>query len=128
MTTPFVPTPDDARAAQLQLDLLRAQAGRLPVRLAEVLDGLLQDLAAGRAVQVITLEEEISTQEAAELLNVSRPYLVKLVESGALPHRKVGPRRRLHLQDVLAYRARLDAQRQAALQALADDLQDLGLD
>ena len=61
----------------------------------------LQDLAAGRAVQVITLEEEISTQQAAELLNVSRPYLVKLVESGALPHRKVGPRRQLHLEDVL---------------------------
>ena len=128
MTAPFIPTPDDTQAAQLQLDLLRAQAGRVPVRLAEVLDHLLQDLAAGRAVQVITLEEEISTQQAAELLNVSRPYLVKLVESGALPHRKVGPRRRLHLEDVLTFRARLDAQRQAALQALADDLQELGLD
>ena len=128
MTAPFIPTADDTQAAQLQLDLLRAQAGRVPVRLAEVLDHLLQDLAAGRAVQVITLEEEISTQQAAELLNVSRPYLVKLVESGALPHRKVGPRRRLHLEDVLTYRARLDMQRQAALQALADDLQELGLD
>ena len=88
----------------------------------------LQDLAAGRAVQVITLEEEISTQQAAELLNVSRPYHVKLVESGALPHRKVGPRRQLHLEDVLTYQARLDMQRHAALQALADDLQELGLD
>lgn len=128
MTAPFIPTPDDTQAAQLQLDLLRAQAGRVPVRLAKVLDHLLQDLAAGRAVQVITLEEEISTQQAAELLNVSRPYLVKLVESGALPHRKVGPRRRLYLEDVLTYRAGLDTQRQAALQALADDLQELGLD
>ncbi|GGJ78982.1 hypothetical protein GCM10008939_23550 [Deinococcus aquiradiocola] len=128
MTAPFIPTADDTQAAQLQLDLLRAQTDRLPVRLAEVLGGLLEDLAAGRAVQVITLEEEITTQQAAELLNVSRPYLVKLVESGALPHRKVGPRRRLHLEDVLAFRARLDMQRQAALQALADDLQELGLD
>ena len=64
MTTPFIPTPDDTQAAQLQLDMLRAQAGRLPVRLAEVLDGLLQDLAAGRAVQVVTLESEIGTQQA----------------------------------------------------------------
>ena len=128
MTVPFVPSLDDTQAAQLQLDLLRAQAGRLPVRLAEVLDGLLQDLAAGRAVQVVTLESEIGTQQAADLLNVSRPYLVKLVESGTLPHRKVGPRRRLHLEDVLTYRAGLDAQRQSALQALADDLQELGLD
>ena len=108
MTAPFVPTPDDTQAAQLQLDLLRAQAGRLPVRLAEVLGGLLEDLAAGRAVQVITLKDEIGTQQAAELLNVSRPYLVKLVETGALPHRKVGPRRRLHLEDVLSFRARMD--------------------
>ena len=128
MTTPFIPTLDDTQAAQQQLDMLRAQAGRLPARLAEVLDGLLQDLAAGRAVQVVTLESEIGTQQAADLLNVSRPYLVKLVESGALPHRKVGPRRRLHLEDVLTFRARLDTQRQAALQALADDLQELSLD
>jgi len=128
MTVPFIPTPEDIQAAQLQLDLLRAQAGRLPVRLAEVLGGLLQDLSAGRAVQVITLEEEIGTQQAAELLNVSRPYLVKLVESGTLPHRKVGPRRRLYLQDVLTYRAGLDTQRQTTLQALTNDPQDLRLD
>lgn len=128
VTAPFVPTPDDTHAAQLQLDMLRAQAGRLPARLAAVMDHLLQDLAAGKAVHVVTLESEISTQQAADLLNVSRPYLVKLVESGALPHRKVGPRRRLYLEDVLSYRAGLEARRQSALQALADELQDLGLD
>ena len=50
------------------------------------------------------------------------------VEEGTLPHRKVGPRRRLYLEDVLAYKARLDTQRQQALQALAGDLQALGLD
>ena len=79
-------------------------------------------------MQLVPLGAEITTQQAADLLNVSRPYLVKVVEAGELPHRKVGPRRRLYLTDVLAYRARLDTQRQQALQALADDLQDLGLD
>ena len=78
-------------------------------------------------MHVIPLAEEISTQQAADLLGVSRPYLVKLVESGKLPHRKVGPRRRLHLEDVLAYRTQLEAVRRDALQALADDLQELGL-
>lgn len=97
-------------------------------RLAELLEDLLSQLAAGRAVQVLSLEPEISTQQAANLLGVSRPYLVKLVEAGELPHRKVGPRRRLHLEDVLAYRARLDQTRHDAMQDLADDLQDLGLD
>lgn len=128
MTTPFLPTPADTEAARTQLEQLRAQTRELPARVTEVLEDLLGSLAAGKAVQVVTLDPEISTQQAADLLNVSRPYLVKLVEQGALPHRKVGPRRRLYLEDVLAYKARLDAQRQQALQALADDLQELGLD
>ncbi|MDV6376576.1 helix-turn-helix domain-containing protein [Deinococcus arenicola] len=132
MTTPFLPTPADTQAARLQLEQLRGPSHTLDSaaspRLAELLEDLLGQLAAGRAVQVLSLEPEISTQQAAELLGVSRPYLVKLVEAGELPHRKVGPRRRLHLQDVLAYRERLEQTRRDALQDLADDLQDLGLD
>lgn len=128
MTTPFLPTPADTQAAQAQLDLLQTQGTQLSPRLNEVLEDLLRQLAAGKAVQVVALDPEIGTQQAADLLNVSRPYLVKLVEEGTLPHRKVGPRRRLYLEDVLAYKARLDAQRQQALLALADDLQELGLD
>ncbi|MGY2896141.1 helix-turn-helix domain-containing protein [Deinococcus sp. UYEF24] len=128
MTVPFLPTPEDTRAARTQLEQLRTQAATMPAHLAGLLTDLLTPLAAGKAVQVTAMETEVTTQQAAELLNVSRPYLVKLVEAGELPHRKVGPRRRLHLEDVLAYKARLDASRAAALQALADDLQDLGLD
>lgn len=128
MTTLFLPTPADTEAARNQLEQLRAQPRPLPARVTEVLEDLLGSLAAGKAVQVVTLDPEISTQQAADLLNVSRPYLVKLVEQGVLPYRKVGPRRRLYLEDVLAYKARLEAQRQQALQALADDLQELGLD
>lgn len=74
------------------------------------------------------VETEVSTQQAADILGVSRPYIVKMLDEGALPYRKVGPRRRLYLDDVMAYKARLDAQRRAALQALADDLQAMGLD
>ena len=132
MTTPFLPTQADTQAAQRQLERMRAQpdtgASATSPRLAELLEDLLGQLAAGRAVQVTALDTEIGTQQAAELLGVSRPYLVKLVEAGELPHRKVGPRRRLHLEDVLAYRTRLDQTRTDAMQDLADDLQDLGLD
>lgn len=126
MTTTVFPTAADRAAAQTQLDQL--DGGALPAQLSEVLQQVLAQLAAGKAVQVVALDPEIGTQQAAELLGVSRPYLVKLVEEGALPHRKIGPRRRLYLEDVLAYRARLEGQRARALQALADDLQDLGLD
>lgn len=89
---------------------------------------LLSQVAEGKAVQLTAVETEVSTQQAAELLGVSRPYLVKMLDEGALPYRKVGPRRRLHLEDVMTYKARLNAQRQRALQALADDLQEMGLD
>ena len=126
MTAPFLPTPEDTRAARAYLEYLQTQTTAMPERLTALLSDVLTSLAAGRAVQVSSLDAEITTQQAAELLNVSRPYVVKLVEAGDLPHRKVGPRRRLHLEDVLAYRARLDASRQAALQALADDLQNMG--
>lgn len=126
MSVPFVPTPAETQDAQRHLQQL--QTTRLPGRLSALLEDLLQQLAAGKAVQVLTLDKEITTQQAADLLNVSRPYLVKLVEAGQLPHRKVGPRRRLYLEDVLAYKAGLDAQRQSALQALADDLQALETD
>ncbi|GAA5502024.1 hypothetical protein Dxin01_01763 [Deinococcus xinjiangensis] len=90
-----------------------------------LLQDVLGPVADGQAIQVIPVQHEISTQEAANLLNVSRPYLVKLLESGELPYRKVGPRRRIHLEDVLAYKLHLDSQRQEALKALADDLQDM---
>jgi excisionase family DNA binding protein len=128
MTLPFLPTPADTQAARAQLEQLRQQADQVPPHLAGLLDDLLTRLAAGQAVQVTPLDAEISTQQAAELLSVSRPYVVKLVEAGELPHRKIGPRRRLALAGVLSYRARLNAGRQEALRALGADLQDLGLD
>lgn len=104
MATPLLPNPSEMEAARLQLERLQSQTGQVPTRLAEVLEDLLGQLAAGKAVQIVTLDPEIGTQQAADLLNVSRPYLVKLVEEGALPHRKVGPRRRLYLEDVLTYK------------------------
>jgi excisionase family DNA binding protein len=127
MTTFLSPTPADQVAAQIQLERLRAQTGQVSTSLTEALESFLGQLAAGKAVQVITLEHEIGTQQAAELLQVSRPYLVKLIEQGVLSHRKVGPRRRLSLDAVLAYKAGLDRQRQTELRALADELQDVGL-
>ena len=80
-------------------------------RLVEVLEGLGQ----GRAVSVVPFEREISTQEAADLLGVSRPYVVKLLEEGRMPFRRVGNRRRVALGEVLAYKRTDDAERREAL-------------
>jgi excisionase family DNA binding protein len=128
MTSPFLPTQADSEAARIQLEQIRSQTIQNSPSLSEIIEELLSKLAQGKAVQVLSLEPEITTQQAAEILNVSRPYIVKLVEEGVIPHRKVGPRRRLYLEDVLAYKARLDAKRQKALQALANDLQEMNLE
>ena len=99
----------------------------LPEGIHALLVSVVENLKAGNGVSVIPLHAELTTVEAARLLNVSRPHLIKQVESGALPHHMVGTHRRLRLADVLAYRDRLDARAEAALAAMAAEAESLGL-
>lgn len=99
----------------------------LPPALARVVAAALAEVADGHAVEVRTVAEELTTQEAADLLGVSRPFVVKLVDEGELPARRVGTHRRLHRGDVLAYRERMRAATADALQELTDEAQALGL-
>ena len=104
-----------------------ASAVELPPEAVSLLAEILDQMARGNAVTLTPLHVEMTTQEAADFLNVSRPYLVGLLEAGRLPHRKVGTRRRVRFQDVLAYKHRVDADRERALDALAAQAQELGL-
>ena len=70
---------------------------------------------------------ELTVAEAAELLNVSRPFVIRLLESGAMPFRKVGTRRRVRLVDVLEYRDRQDAIANAALEEMVRQAEEHGL-
>lgn len=99
----------------------------LPRDIHALLVSIVGNLKAGNGVSVIPLHAELTTVEAAELLNVSRPFLIKQLDAGALPHHLVGTHRRLRLADVLAYRDRLDANANEALSALTQEAEDLGL-
>jgi len=88
-----------------------------------LIDGL-EALAAGRAVSVVLDNEELTTVQAAAMLNVSRPYFIKLLTEGAIPYRRVGTHRRILREDVVNYKSRIDREREAVLDELAAQAQD----
>ncbi|MGB0536664.1 helix-turn-helix domain-containing protein [Alloalcanivorax venustensis] len=96
----------------------------LPRHALELLRNILTEMAQGNSVTIMPVHAEVTTQEAANLLNVSRPHLVKLLEEGAIPFSRVGTHRRIRFQDVMEYRAARTAESEAALQALADQAQE----
>jgi excisionase family DNA binding protein len=100
---------------------------KLPKAAGSLLVEILNELGKGKAVKVLTMDAEISTQQAADLLHVSRPFLINLLERKEIPFHRIGSHRRLRLSDVLAYKKRTDEQRMAALDELTQLSQDFGL-
>lgn len=94
-----------------------AHALELPTSALRLLVDILSELANGNAVKVVTIHAELTTHEAADLPNVSRPHLVKLLEAGHLPFHKTGKHRRVRFSDLLTYKA---AQEQASAAAMGD--------
>ncbi|MBK8094850.1 MAG: helix-turn-helix domain-containing protein [Verrucomicrobiaceae bacterium] len=97
----------------------------VPVGMMQMMIAAVARLAEGKAVAMMPVEEEISPQEAAEILKVSRPYAAKLFDEGAIPSRRVGTHRRALSADVLAYKQREKEARLAVLDELAAEGQRL---
>jgi excisionase family DNA binding protein len=105
-------------------DADQEQPIELPPGAVLLLMDILEAMAAGRGITLIPENAELTTVQAAEVLNVSRPFLIKLLEKKALPCRKVGAHRRIRMEDVMAYKARIDADREAVLDQLVAEAQE----
>jgi excisionase family DNA binding protein len=132
-----VPTPEESKLAGEILEKLSSHLSRarrvdltlssssgavehvpVPERALELLVEILRQTAACNAIAVVPVLQELTTQEAADLMNVSRPFLIALLEKGALPFHKVGSHRRIPLAAVLAFKASADDARDKALDLL----------
>ena len=114
----------DRRAAIIGADGARTE---LPESLYAVLLRAAHELRRGRGVSILPVGLELTTQQAADLVNVSRPFLIRLLEAGQIPYHRVGTHRRIRLDDVLTYRRRRSDERRATLAELAAEAQELGI-
>ncbi len=100
----------------------------LPHSVYDVLVDVINEvLVKGSSVKVMSVDAELTTQQAADLLNVSRPFLIKLLEKGDIDYQKVGTHRRIRLEDLLVYRDQRDAERRRLLGGITSESQELGL-
>ena len=97
----------------------------LPASAVRLLVRLLLEMAEGNAVTLIPIHAEMTTQQAAQLLGVSRPFLIGLLEGGKLKFRKVGTHRRITFRDLIEYKRKIDAERAKVLDELAAQAQKL---
>lgn len=115
------PEQDRARVRMDDEDLI------LPRQAVELLRHVLAEMAQGNGVSILPVHAELTSQQAADVLNVSRPHLIKLLEQGAIPYSKVGTHRRINLANLMEYKRQRDLESEAALQELVDQAQELDM-
>ena len=121
---------DHSRAASIMVtnDEGDQPAVQVPPQALRVIAQVLGAMSERRPIMLMPSQQEVSTVEAANFLNVSRPFVIKEIEQGRLPHRLVGTHRRIAIDDLMQYAQTMRANQKSALQRMADDAHELGLD
>lgn len=121
---------DHSRAAAITLttDSGEHPSVALPPAALKFIGQLLGAMSEGRSVVLTPANREFTTVEAAHFLNVSRPFVIKEIEEGRLSHRMVGTHRRIAFNDLMAYANNMRQKQAAALERMADNARELGLD
>lgn len=114
------------QGSQAQLVGADGKAITIPESVYQVLRQVVHAMALGQAISIAPQEQEMTTQQAADILNVSRPYLIKLLEQGEIPCIKVGTHRRIRHQDLISYKQQRDTKRSNLLDELIQESQDMG--
>jgi DNA binding domain, excisionase family len=115
-------------AQVLEIVLSDGEHMTLPDGIQRVLALVAREMATGNGVAVVPVHHELTTHEAAAVLHVSRSHLIRMLDDGRLPYRKVGAHRRIRFDDVMADHAREEAEREALLARIAQESQRLGLE
>jgi excisionase family DNA binding protein len=110
---------------------LVGKGGEPTIELPDAIYGMLLQILSlmrdGKAVSIVPVTQELTTQQAAELLGVSRPFLVKQLETGNIRFHNAGTHRRVYLKDLLEYKQHRDEDRHAALDRMAREAEEAGL-
>ncbi len=109
------------------LDAAKEETLRIPAPAVRMLVRILEEMARGNAVTLTTVHAELTTQEAADMLNISRPSLIQLLDRDKIQYRRVGTHRRIKFESLMAYKRAADKERRAALAALAAYDQEIGI-
>lgn len=123
----FLSTKVETQRIELIDESQHREVIELPVFALRLLGEILSELALGNSVKVVPIHAELTTQEGADMLNVSRPHLIKLLDEGALPHTKTGRHRRIKFNDLMAYKEQRDQASYAAMDELTAQAQELGM-
>ena len=109
------------------LDSSKEETLRIPAPAVKMLVRILEEMARGNAVTLVPVHAELTTQEAADMLHISRPSLIQLLDEGKIEYRKVGTHRRVRFEALMAYKRAADAERRVALAELAKYDQEIGI-